>query len=162
MQDLFHDNQELFHDIQQKVKEGARFCINFENRSLRVNGKYVIQNGKSKSQYPVKNILCEGDIPGLESWYHSYQHSVPSERSKSHRKTYFQALDEKDLSDDDMMFGRHREEERFILEYAILSGIITGNFTWEHFKYDNPKTDWFWQSLEYPSFIILKKWITNN
>lgn len=152
--------ENIFYKILQKIQGGARFSIDFEHRSLRVNGKLFIKNGIS--DYHITSLLCGGDISGLERYYNSYRHSIPSERSRSRRKTYFQALDEKDLSDYDMMWGLHREECRFMLEYAILAGIITECITWEHFKDDNPKTGWFWQSSQFPSFIILKKWITND
>lgn len=149
---------DLFKETRQKVCDGARFSINFENRSMKINGKYVIKDGKAECEIP--SIVK--DIAELTKFYDRFYNSVPSERSDNKRKTYFRALSEKDLSDDDMMYGERRETAQFELEYALLSAIINEDLKWEHFQNDNPKANWFWQSTSHPSFVIFKKWITNN
>ena len=110
----------IFEETIGKVEMGARFYVNFKERSLRVNGKYVIKDGKPLNDKEF-GFITDGEP--MEYIYHAYKlykHSVPSKRSNGHRRSYFKALAEKDLSDDDVMYGEGREMARCRLELAIL------------------------------------------
>ena len=100
-------------DIAKMVLDGAKFTINFQKRTCRVNGKIVeVETGDHK-ETSVKGILGT-----IELLYGLYKHSVPSERSESHRHYYFKALPEKELTDKDMMYGEQREFTRFNSEFV--------------------------------------------
>lgn len=90
---------------------------------------------------------------GLEA----YKHSVPSERSESHRRYYFKALPEKELSDEDMMYGERREVARCKLELYVLMQLLRGNLWW-----NNSWGTWFWCSKNDKDLIILRDWIEPN
>lgn len=142
----------LYIKILQRVAEGARFKVDFENRSLKLDGKYVIKNGEYDGE------LCGpwGEPIGeIERLYERYRHSVPSERTESKRRNYFRALPEKELSTEDMMYGELRENAQIELELFVLSQILYGTLKWDEFA----KGKWFWQSSNIPSLILLKKWI---
>ncbi len=144
-------------DVRKAVYDGAKFYINFQTRSLSVNGKSIIRNGEYS--FPIA-IPCTKDYPlpivldEIEHRYEIYLHSVPSERSEAHRRSYFKALPENELSDEDMMYGESREYARFELEYCILWMLINGILTW-HQEWGN----WFWQSPNFPNLVILREWI---
>lgn len=144
-------------DVRKLVYNGAKFYIDFKKRSLCVNGKYIIRNGESS--IPFANI-CPKDyslpivLDEIEHRYEVFLHSVPSERSENHRRSYFKALPEEELSDEDMMYGEQREYARFELEFCVLWVIIHGVLTWQQ-----EWGSWFWQSPNFPSLVILRDWI---
>lgn len=136
----------------EKVRDGARFSIDFKTRTMKVDGKVIIDKGKHEGI--LWYLHGVSPIGVLEILYDAYKHSVPSERSESRSRNYFAALKEKDLSDDDMMYGEPREEARFNLEFAMLAFIIEGKLVW--------KEEWgsyFWQSEKDKDFIILRQWV---
>jgi hypothetical protein len=138
-------------EITEKVRHGAKFTINLQKRTLRLNGKLVeIDNPEE---------FCNGlvdDLPTfigcLESLYQDYKHSVPSERSESRRHDYFRALREKDLTSHDMMFGLPREEARFDIEAFVLCALLCG------FKWNADWGTWFWQSTNDKDLVLLREW----
>ena len=147
-------------DCRDLVLNGAKFRINLQTRSLSVDGKYLIKNGEHdvplgcfhKEDWDIDNIMLR-----ISQLYNHYKHSVPSERSESHRHSYFKALPEKELTDEDMMYGEQREFARFELEFFVLMMIIYGALTWQE-----EWGSWFWQSPSDKDLIILRDWIEPN
>lgn len=135
------------------VANGARFSISFENKSLKLNGKYLIKDGKYQGELGC-TPYCGNVLEHIEHLYCRYLYSVPSERSETQRRNYFRALPESELKDEDMMYGIHREEARVELELFILCQLLHGVFDWKEIAHDK----WFYQSPNYPSLILLKKW----
>lgn len=86
--------------------------------------------------------------------YQQYKHSIPSERSESHRRSYFKALPEKDLSDHDMLYGVSREVARCQLEVFVLLMLFDGQLQWQS-KWGS----WFWQSPNDKDLVILRQWV---
>lgn len=130
-------------ELEKRVEEGAKFRISFEKRTLHINGKQVDVSGAEQ----------DFSFEKLESLYHMYQHSVPSERDDS-RKNYFLALKEEELSDDDMMFGERRQLAKFRLELYVLLAIVSGALTW-----NEQWGKWFWQSGNNRPLVILRSWV---
>ena len=132
-----------------KVENGSRFRVNFQNRSLKIDGKYVIKDGKYDGELGVELT----DSP-LEQ--------ITSERSENKRKCYFKSLPEHLLNDEDMLYGRSREYTQIALELYVLGVILNGSLKWDDFA----KGLWFWQSPENKDLILLREWIepqnTNN
>lgn len=139
-------------EIAKMVRDGAKFTINFQKRTCRVNGKVVNIEVRSNPKVTTENVL-----ETIEFLYEYYKRSVPSERSESHRRYYFKALPEKDLTDEDMMYGDNREVERFKLEFFVLGSIISGKLIWKE-----EWGSWFWQSPTDKDLIILRDWIEPN
>lgn len=142
----------IYQETLERVSNGARFSVNFEKRTLRVGGKNVIKDGEYEGELgcpEVPNALQE-----IERLYDRYLHSVPSERSDSKRKRYFRALPEKELSDEDMLYGAPREEAQAELEIFVLCQLLQNALKWDDFA----QGLWFWQSERQPSLIMLKKW----
>ena len=144
-------------EILEKVYAGSKFYVNFANRSVRVDGKVVVENGYfGEDTYEKEgDFSLEGTLATIEDLYDEYLHSIPSERSESHRKTYFIALKEKDLEDDDMMYGEQREISRARLETYVLEAISRGWLYWDEEKMGS----YFWQSKKHKSLIILRDWV---
>lgn len=139
-------------EIAKMVRDGAKFTINFQKRTCRVNGKVVNIEVRSNPKVTTEDVL-----ETIEFLYEYYKRSVPSERSESHRRYYFKALPEKDLTDEDMMYGDNREVERFKLEFFVLGSIISGKLIWKE-----EWGSWFWQSPSDKDLIILRDWIEPN
>ena len=144
-----------YKEVIQAVENGAKFTINFQKRTCRVNGKVVMSEEDKPNDTPC--LTLEDVITGIEQRYAVYKHSVPSERSESHRHYYFKALPEKELSDEDMMYGERREQARCKLELYVLIQLLAGNLYW-----DNSWGTWFWRSKDDNDLIILKDWIEPN
>lgn len=137
-----------FMEIISKVDDGAKFSVDLKKRTLRLNGKLVDMS-------ETKQMATDGDVLGnLESLYCAYKHSVPSERSESHRRSYFKALPESGLSDGDMMYGQRRETARCYLELYVLVAILDGSLKWQE-----EWGSWFWQSSADKDLILLREWI---
>lgn len=136
-----------YDEIINAVDGGAKFTVNLVKRTFRLSGRVIDLSGCTLPSHD--DILLF-----IEELYGNYKHSLPSERSESHRRYYFKALPEKELTDADMMFGERRETARCRLELAVLLAIIDGALTW------NPSWGtWFWQSEHDQDLVILRKWI---
>ena len=144
----------IYQESIQAVRDGAKFKIDFPSRSLKLNGKYIIQNGKYEGELGVSECSEDEFLANVEELYHRYKHSVPSERSESKSRRYFMALPERNLSDDAMLYGERRDKAQIELELYILCQIING-LKW------NPETmgRWFWQSKVDKDLVILTSWV---
>ena len=140
-------------ELYDKVSNGSKFYVNFKERTVRVD----------KQVYSISDIEYGRDMPNvserdfmdvLYSTYEVYKHSVPSERSDSHQKSYFKALPYEKLSDDDILYGEPREFARFALEMMFLRGVSEGKLKW----HDEWGT-WFWQSADDKDLVILREWV---
>lgn len=141
----------------QAVEDGAKFKVDFRSLSLKLNGKYIIQDGKYEGDLGI--LVCNEDklLSHVEELYYRYKHSVPSERSESKSRLYFKALPEKDLSDDAMLYGERRDKAQIELELYLLCQILN-RFKW------NPEAmgKWFWQSKADKDLVILREWVEPN
>lgn len=131
---------------------GAKFLVDFKKRSLKLNGKYLVREGvvnieRGDSLYVPENFLFH-----VRDFYITYRHSIPSERSESRGKRYFNALPERELSDEDMMYGQYREFCRAQLEVYIFCCMMEGA------KWDESWGKWFWHDTEEPNLILLREW----
>lgn len=131
---------------------GAKFSVDFKKRSLKLDGKYLIKDGVVSTSKGDRLYISENFLFHVRDFYMAYRRSVPSERSESRGRNYFKALPEKELSDDDMMYGQHREFCRAQLEVYILCCLIEGA------KWDESWGKWFWHDTEEPNLILLREW----
>lgn len=138
----------------QAVQNGAKFKVDLPSRSLKLAGKYVIQDGRYEGELGVPACSEEEFFTNVEKLYCRYKYSVPSERSESRSRLYFKALPEKKLNDDDMLYGERRDSAQIRLELYILCQIL-GGLTWNPEKMGK----WFWQSEMDKDLVILKNWI---
>lgn len=143
-------------DILQAINEcGAKFTINFQKRTLKVNDKYVICKNKTIELLSVRET--DDFLIQLDSIYHHYKYSLPSERSESRSKNYFKALPEEELTDHQMWCGMNREMARFLIEMLCLSQILNG-WQWDEEKMGK----WFYQSKKDKDLVLLRQWFDNN
>lgn len=107
-------------DIRQAIRQGRPFTVDLRLRKLRLGRKNVTLDDPltlASSDDPREIILT------IESLYHEYKHSIPSELSNSNRSIHFRALDMDNLSDEDMFCGTDRHSARFELEAYMLACI---------------------------------------
>ena len=145
---------DIYQEAVQAVEQGARFSVDFRFRSLKLNGKYVIKDGQYDGELGISACPGEEFFAEVEELYRRYKHSVPSERSESRSRRYFKALSERELSDEDMLYGWRRDTAQLMLELYFLCQILNG-FTW------NSETmgHWFWQSKNDKDLVILREWV---
>lgn len=120
------------------------------------HGQYIIQNSQYEGDLGVE--LCaslDEFLSNVEHLYTRYKHSIPSTMSECKSRKYFKALSDKDLEDEDMLFGVGRDIAQVELELYILCQIILG-IGWDA----NKMGKWFWQSNKDRDLVILKNWVT--
>lgn len=138
----------------QAVEDGANFKVDYRTRSLKLNGKLMIQDGQYEGDLGISRCSNDEFFEKTEELYRSYKHSVPSERSDSKSRRYFTALPESSLDDEAMLYGERRDKAQIELELYILCQILCG------FKWDTETMGkWFWQSKTDKDLVILKNWI---
>lgn len=117
--------ENIWNEAQEKVHNGSTFRINLEKRDLVIDGKYIIKDGKYEGElgydtkFPVNALLAM-----TEKYYWQYLHSVPSARSEAKYRRYFRALSEHELSEEDMLYGQHRDITQLRLELFILIMVL--------------------------------------
>lgn len=86
-------------------------------------------------------------VEELEELYAIYKHSIPSEKTMS-RTARFHALPERELTDDDMLYGVPREQAQKNLEQAL-----------KGFAIPDSAGSWFWQSPSDRDLVVLRSWM---
>ena len=139
----------------ERVENGERFHIDFEQRTMKVGQDKLLDNG----EYDTSQVLYESSptlLDTVRDLYIIYKYSLPSERSDKKRKKYFKALPIDELTDEQLIYGTRREIAQYMLEAFILCAIINGDFVWD----DEIHGKWFYQDKLEQNLVILKNWIT--
>ena len=143
----------------ERVENGERFYIDFEQRTMKIGQAKVIDNGEydtSQVLYDEKFTDSRTLLDKVRELYISYKLSLPSERSDKKRKKYFKALPIDELTDEQLIYGARREVAQYMLEAFILCAILNGDFMWD----DEIHGKWFYQDKSEQDLVILKNWIT--
>ena len=143
----------------EQVESGARFHIDFEQRTMKIGQDKVIDNGEydtAQVLYDEKFDKSRTLLGKVRELYITYKFSLPSERSDKKRRKYFKALPIDELTDEQLIYGTRREIAQYMLEAFILCAIINGDFVWD----DETHGKWFYQDKIEQDLVILKKWIT--
>lgn len=151
------ETETIYQNAIEAVSNGARFKVDFKTSSLKINGKYLIENGKYAGDLGVSLCDMEMLLDNIESLYSEYKHSLPSERSESKRQKYFYALPEDKLGFESIICGENREVAQIKLELYILCQTLNG-FQWDAEKMGT----WFWQSKQDRDLVVLREWMANN
>jgi hypothetical protein len=144
----------IYQSAIQAVEDGSNFKVDFQSRSLKIDGKHIIKDGKYEDDLGASSSNEDAFFTTVEELYSRYKHSVPSERSESKSRQYFTALPERDLSDEAMLYGERRDKAQIELELYILCQIILG-LKWNEGKMGR----WFWQSKNDKDLVILRDWV---
>lgn len=145
------------------AQEGRPVTMDLETRSMTIEKRKVIQNGKFEGEAMPSGFFSKNDIGCLENLYGRYLNSIPSQDDEGrNNKVYFLAKPYGELTDEDMLYGEQRKVCRFQLEFYLLACLIAERLSWADFQQENPRATWFWASRKFPSFIILKKWVEQN
>ena len=91
--------EDIYRETVTAIENGANFRIDFQSRSLKVNGRHMIRNGRYDGAPWLPEYGCGDFFTDVEELYRRYKHSIPSERSQSKSRRYFMALPESDLED---------------------------------------------------------------
>lgn len=147
----------LYENFLESVTKGLRFRVDLLSRTVKVDGKVLIDHGRFDGELGVAPVPMEEALSNIEGLYARYKHSIPSERSESRRRIYFKALKEHEIEDDDMLYGESRETAQATLEFTVLAYALNGSLKW-----NDSMGSYFWQSDKDKDLVILRKWIDNN
>ena len=156
----------IYGKLLEHAEKGGAYHIDLHSKNLRIGNKYYIREGVMLIE---DDLICsedfnkfnifDGDITKY-AWknvvWHLYNIFKHSWKSKSYRnKSYFKAIEDKDLTLRDMVYGADRHFAQAVLEGYVLLGSLAGWITW-----DEDKNHWFWQDKEHDlDLLILKDWI---
>jgi hypothetical protein len=143
----------------ERVENGERFHIDFEQRTMKVGQDKVIDDGEydtSQTLYDIDFDSPRALLDKVRELYIAYKFSLPSERSDKKRRKYFKALPIDELNDEQLIYSTRREVAQYMLEAFILCSIINGDFVWD----DEIHGKWFYQDKFEQDLVILKNWIT--
>lgn len=148
----------IYEQLVSNVSAGLPFSIDFENRSMKVNGLWFIKNGEWDQERPLLPPELENcdAFKKIEELYFEYKHSLPSERIDSKRRKYFKALPIEEIPDSMLWCMVCREEACAALEGFVLCSMLNGTLKW----LDEKK--WFWQSEVDNDLVLLKCWVENK
>lgn len=96
--------QNIYYEVIEKVQNGAKFQVDFQQRSLKIDGKYIIKNGEYEGELGIE--VSDTPLLTIAQLFLRYQHSLPSERSDNKRYRYFNPLPEHELSDNDICYEK--------------------------------------------------------
>lgn len=144
----------IYQQAIEAVRNGARFKVDFPSRSLRLDGRYVIRDGRFEGELGIPPCGTGEFLWDMEVLYCRYKHSVPSERSECKARQYFKALPEKQLDDGDMLYGESRDVAQITLELYLLGWIILGP-GWD----TETMGRWFYQGKRDKDLVILRDWV---
>lgn len=155
----------IYLELLERVENGESFYVDFEKRTIKVGRDFLIKNGEYDYSKELLGVLygepydIESILKVIKQLYMNYKYSLPSERSDSKRKKYFKALTINELTDEELIRANRRESAQAALEGYILCSILSNYLTWNE---DIMNGKWFWQSLDDPDLVILRKWIENK
>lgn len=147
----------LYKNLLLGVKNGDSFSIDFNKRTIKVNGKRIelesivdLISDDDLIDENIKNIVSNDFYDTVEILYSKYKTSIPNSRNK---KSYFKALDIDNLTDDELIYGLNRNHAQFMLEaYILLYSIqYQDKINWN-------ENNWFYQGKS-KDLILLKTWV---
>ena len=134
------------------AEEGKRVKVDLKSKSLKIGKEMVIDGGKYEGE-------LIGDLP-RNAWemadelFCNYYHSRPG-RMSDKKRSYFAAKSSSEMNDVELACGEPRLVAQAKLEGFILCAVLAGYMNW------NPRFgNWFWKSVRYPEFVLLKEWLT--
>jgi len=141
------------------AKTGCKYKIDLVEKTFKLDGDTFISSEGTVLPLPEKKTMAEAIIT-IEELYRRFKHSVPSEKDMKSRSRFFRALNEDELSDDDMMYGDRRHIARLYLELYVLVSLLNGSLTWNDTIFGNKS--WFWQSTNDRDLVLLKQWFPKH
>lgn len=122
-------------------------CMQNALRTSKAAYETLVRSLSFKEPKSANLPVAQVTVDELEEAYNLYKHSIPTERSM-HRVHRFKALEESELSEDDMLYGVRRDEAEFNLEHALKGFQIPEGST----------GSWFWQSENDRDLVVLRSW----
>jgi hypothetical protein len=151
----------IYYEFIERVTNGECFCIDFENRNMKVGKDFLIKEGVYDSSkelfddmwkmYDVRVVICF-----IKELYAQYKYSLPSERSDNKRRKYFKALPMEEITDEQLMVAERREVACAALEGFVLCMILSGQLVWDE---EIMEGKWFYQSKTDPDLVLLRSWV---
>ena len=145
----------IYEQLIDGVTKGQSYYINFKSKDLKLNKKFLVKNGKYDGEYGF--LPCKAR-EHIEELFDEYYFSNSCERSDM-KSTYFNALDNKEISMEEAVCGESRFIAQAKLEGYVL-GLILSNCPWSEIAYN--EKDFVWQSKNNKNLIVWKEWFEEN
>ena len=68
---------DIYQETVRAVFDGAKFKVDLPRRSLRIDGRYIIREGRYDGELGVLPCTADEALSRLEELYGRYKHSVP-------------------------------------------------------------------------------------
>ena len=153
----------IYEELLRRADKGKRVTIDLGKKNLWLGRQQIIAEGdvldesKLIDKDDLKNVFGEEIDLSADCWnivsylFNEYKHSVPNGNWKD--RSYFRALDVKELSDEELAFNCDRRFAQAMIEGYILCASLQGWLKWEN------DSHWFWQDEKNPECIVLKQWV---
>lgn len=141
--------------------DGFNLKFNLANKDIKYKKKFIVQQGKimldsvkdcNENEYRIQKdkIIDEtGDVYSIvQELYNAY---IVSRPNKNNRKSVFRAKKADELSYEQLVSGKDREEARCELEGFIVLNAMAQKWSWAHSDH------WFWKGNN--GLVIYKEWI---
>lgn len=132
------------------VKDGKKFYVDLESKTLKIGKAVVINSGDYKGDL-IGDLPCD-PWEMAEKLFFNFYHSKPSAWSDK-KRSYFAAKSVQEMDEFELAAGESRLVAQAKLEGFILCAVLAGYLKWNSL-YGN----WFWKSCKYPEFVLLKNW----
>lgn len=155
----------IYTDLLHEADKGKPFKIDLVEKSLRINGKQIIEEGVLLNEVELiesydleKAIGLTGSLEEnpwqwINDLYHKYKESVPKQYDNKHH--YFKGLPIEELTTEQLAWNIDRHFAQAMLEGYILLASLKGWLKWEF------GNNWFWRG-DNEDLVVLKCLITNH
>lgn len=151
------DKKDIFTYTTEAAMRGKSWSVYLTHRTIRVNGKVIVDHGKVADGFVLPDINKETLVEVIGKHYAEYKRSVPTESSERRRHPYFRALEYDELPQDALISSMNRDIAQAALETFILCAVLKGVLTMEALGAE-PK-HFFWQHPEDKDFVIYRSFI---
>lgn len=150
------------------IKPETKFKVDFYKKTLKIGNRKLIDNGEwnldnelidfinepvCNSSQDTSTMYC---LNIIEELYKQYKYSNPSKESESFRdKTYFKALPENELTMEQRVTEKPRNQARAALEAFILCASLAGYLVWDD---EIMGGHWYYQGKD-KDLVIMREWI---
>ena len=145
----------IYQDTLQAIAQGQLVQVDVRRRRLTVERHTVIDGGQYTGQLGLPQMPTDEALRRVEEAYAAYKHSVP-ERGRRKSRSLFKAVDEAELSDEQLMWMEDRRSAQCRLELTLLLLVLNGSIGAGSEVFQGK---WFWQSERDHDLVILKEWI---
>ena len=141
----------IYEKLIKSAENGKSVSVDFNTKSVKVNGRYLVKDGKFDGEY---GISVDNAKETVEQLFDNYCYSYPSQRGVK-KKSYFLANEFEELTNEQLARNEDRVVAQVKLEAYVL-GLILYKCSFNTF--DTNQKHWFWQSQKNKKLVVHRQW----